>query len=104
MSKTETCILTEIISTGDYENLLFQKALRGYHRARMLKTIDKADTWGRPKTIHSDEHVSVARSVHKARSDGNKWETVKAIVKAEHGKEYSVSHLSHIYKENKDNL
>jgi hypothetical protein len=104
MSESNDCVLTKIISSGDFEHLLFKEALREYHKARIRKTINSTENWGRPKTIHSKEYIDVARSVHKARSDGNKWDIVKVIIKAEHGKEYSISHLSHILKSNKDKI
>ena len=106
MSDNKDHKLTEIISAEDYDfkNPLWQEAMKRFYQWRIKGNIANAPRWGRKKVIDAPWMIEVARSVHKAREDGNKWEVVKAMVNAEHGKEYSVSHLSHILKSNKDKL
>jgi hypothetical protein len=106
MSDNKDYKLTEIINADafDFNHPLWQEAMRDFYRWRQQIQYNNAPRWGRKKIIDAPWMIELAKSIHKAREDGNKWEVVKAMVNAEHGKNYSVSHLSHILKQNKDKI
>jgi hypothetical protein len=106
MSDNKDYKLSEIIDADafDFNHPLWKDAIKKFYQWRIRDNIANAPRWGRKKIIDEPWMIELARSIHKAREEGNKWTVVKAMVNAEHGKEYSVSHLSHILKQNKDKI
>ena len=95
--------LAEIISKEDFENALFQSAIKLYNKKKVREQMKKAKRWGRKSNFGKPWMIGIGKTVLDARDNKKlKYREIKELIEADHDKSYSIPRIAEIYKHYKD--